>query len=554
MSKILWTALCISLTVPGMVFKLASRATANPVSADVSSQSQFLTEQAPAISESQSSGNAKTSSTELLSTDFSIDPLEQVTSVSQLSDVQPTDWAFQALQSLVERYGCIAGYPDGTFKGNRAATRYELAAALNACLDQVSDKFATKEDLATVKALQEEFKAELAILKGRVDGLEARTATLEAQQFSTTTKLQGLVVFAGQYGDQVGTKGVDSRATAIGRVRLYFNTSFKGDDLLSIGFETGNGGNDFFSDFGLATTNPAPFNKPTPEIINLGGIVYVGSGPDVSLLLLSYTFKPTKNLAITVGPVLRPSDYIDNNSYSSDETSDFSTSFLIKNRLILTSAIDGPGGAGAVFDWNIGGGPFTLRGLYMAAAATTFAGNPDIDGDGTPDPINGGLFGDPYQATAELEYAKSFGKDDKNNVAVRLQYTRASTFNLHQNVLGINTEATFGKFGIFGRYGISINPKFGDADLFGNNNNIQTWMAGVALKDLLIPSSSLSFAVGQPFIAPGSQPTETNFEAFYRFPINDNITVTPAVMVITNPFNSDTNTVIQGLVRATFSF
>lgn len=59
----------------------------------------------------------------------------QVTSVSQLSDVQPTDWAFQALQSLVERYGCIAGYPDGTFRGNRAATRYELAAALNACLD-----------------------------------------------------------------------------------------------------------------------------------------------------------------------------------------------------------------------------------------------------------------------------------------------------------------------------------------------------------------------------------------------------------------------------------
>jgi len=52
--------------------------------------------------------------------------LEQVTSVSQLSDVQPTDWAFQALQSLVERYGCIAGYPDGTYRGNRALTRYGL--------------------------------------------------------------------------------------------------------------------------------------------------------------------------------------------------------------------------------------------------------------------------------------------------------------------------------------------------------------------------------------------------------------------------------------------
>ncbi|TAF12554.1 MAG: S-layer homology domain-containing protein, partial [Nostocales cyanobacterium] len=60
------------------------------------------------------------------------DGMGQVTSVSQFSDVQPTDWAFQALQSLVERYGCIAGYPNGTYRGNRALTRYEFAAGLNA--------------------------------------------------------------------------------------------------------------------------------------------------------------------------------------------------------------------------------------------------------------------------------------------------------------------------------------------------------------------------------------------------------------------------------------
>ncbi len=91
----------------------------------------------------------------------------QVTSVSQLSDVRPTDWAFQALQSLVERYGCIAGYPDGTFRGNRAMTRYEFAAGLNACLDKVSElirggtgNFATRDDLAALQRLQEEFAAE----------------------------------------------------------------------------------------------------------------------------------------------------------------------------------------------------------------------------------------------------------------------------------------------------------------------------------------------------------------------------------------------------------
>jgi hypothetical protein len=43
----------------------------------------------------------------------------QVTSISQFSDVRPTDWAYQALSNLIERYGCVAGYPDGTYKGQR---------------------------------------------------------------------------------------------------------------------------------------------------------------------------------------------------------------------------------------------------------------------------------------------------------------------------------------------------------------------------------------------------------------------------------------------------
>ncbi len=72
--------------------------------------------------------------------------LAQVTSVNQLSDVKPTDWAFQALQSLIQRYGCIAGYPDGTYRGNRALTRYEFAAGLNACLDKVLEEMSSDAD------------------------------------------------------------------------------------------------------------------------------------------------------------------------------------------------------------------------------------------------------------------------------------------------------------------------------------------------------------------------------------------------------------------------
>ena len=127
--------------------------------------------------------------------------IEQVTSVSQLGDVQPTDWAFQALQSLVERYGCIAGYPDGTYRGNRAITRYEFAAGVNACLDKIresiaksTESLAKRDDLIKLQKLQEEFAAEIATIRGRVDVLEARTSELEANQFSTTTKLSGFTI------------------------------------------------------------------------------------------------------------------------------------------------------------------------------------------------------------------------------------------------------------------------------------------------------------------------------------------------------------------------
>ncbi|KAM3104395.1 iron uptake porin, partial [Phormidesmis sp. 146-33] len=170
----------------------------------------------------------------------------QVTSVSQLSDVRPTDWAFQALQSLVERYGCIAGYPDKTYRGNRALTRFEFAAGLNACLDRVNELIAAatadlvkKEDLATLQKLQEEFAAELATLRGRVDALEARTTTLEKQQFSTTTKLAGEAIFA--VTDEFGVDGTNGNNTVFqNRVRLALNTSFTGKDLLVTRLAAGN--------------------------------------------------------------------------------------------------------------------------------------------------------------------------------------------------------------------------------------------------------------------------------------------------------------------------
>ncbi len=220
--------------------------------------------------------------------------INQVTNVSQLDDVQPTDWAYEALRNLVERYGCIAGYPNGTFRGNRAMTRYEFAAGLNACLEQINQLIAEstanlatnpQQDLETIKRLSDEFKTELAALRQRIDAVEERTAILESQQFSTTTKMNGEAIFAivsGFGGDPPGgcrdvnltignlpTNVIncgnrnDANPTApddpatntafVHLVRIGLQTSFTGKDVLRTFLTTGNFNNGGF-------TNPESFN------------------------------------------------------------------------------------------------------------------------------------------------------------------------------------------------------------------------------------------------------------------------------------------------------
>jgi hypothetical protein len=101
--------------------------------------------------------------------------MAQVTSVKQLSDVQPTQWSYQAITNLVERYGCVAGYPNGTFQPGQPATRAELAALTNACLDRISE-FQSAADAALAAALRAEFAKEIGATNARVTALEVAAA------------------------------------------------------------------------------------------------------------------------------------------------------------------------------------------------------------------------------------------------------------------------------------------------------------------------------------------------------------------------------------------
>jgi hypothetical protein len=252
-------------------------ASSTVISAILWTSSGVLAEEIPANNQLQTDTNS-----EQLNINNQQKVISQVTSVSQLSDVQPNDWAFQALQSLVERYGCVAGYPNGTFRGNRALSRYEFAAGLNACLDRVNELIATatadlttKQDLATIQKLQNDFSAELATLKGRVDTVEAKTADLEANQFSTTTKLQGQVVAVVSgvvSGDKVGTNNITNKNTTLGaRTRLELVTSFTGKDTLFTRLESNN-----INSFGLNTTEgKLSFASGTPNNnVSIGALSY----------------------------------------------------------------------------------------------------------------------------------------------------------------------------------------------------------------------------------------------------------------------------------------
>ncbi|HAJ58431.1 MAG TPA: S-layer protein [Cyanobacteria bacterium UBA8543] len=489
-----------------------------------------------------------------------------VTPVSQLKDVQPSDWAFQALQFLSDRYSVITGYPDGTFRGNRAMTRYEFAAALNQTLERLNALIAqgstspvSRDDLATLQRLTEEFTAELATLRSRVDGLEARTDKLEVNQFSTTTKLTGQVIFALTGGGFSGDSLRDSSAsriidvtgreiatknpntTFIYRAALDLNTSFSGTDLLKIRLDIGsNGPND----------NAAGFLEPT-----LGSVLDFSAKPPVEKFGLSrlyYTFSPSKDLTLSLGPRISLTDYVGLNSYANLSFLDFSTQALINNYILFP--VQGLG-AGAVVTWNPGKGAFTVLAAYMASSANEPG---SVDSSFVPGifPLgyilypngrsNRGLFGDPHQGVVELQYAPS------KAFALRLQYAGGNVLDGRFDVFGVNFELALSEqIAFFGRYGYG---KYEDT-AFGDITP-SSWMAGIAFPDLFVSGAKSGIAVGQPFIASElGNATQTNFEAFYNFPVSNNIRITPLVQIIVNPANQEDNgTIFTGTLRTVFSF
>jgi hypothetical protein len=482
--------------------------------------------------------------------------MAQVTSVSQFSDVQPTDWAFQALQSLVERYGCIAGYPNGTYRGNRALTRYEFAAGLNACLDRVNELIATatadivsREDLATLQRLQEEFSAELATLRGRVDALEARTAELEANQFSTTTKLNGEVIFAfsDAFGNAIDGTDLDSSAdntTFTDRVRLNFDSSFTGKDKLRVR---------------LQARNVTRYDNVTgTDMARLG---FDGEdNNDFDIGELWYEFPLSDVLRVKVDAV---DAELNDNIDTFNPAFESSGSGAISRYGRFSPIYRQGGGAGLTLTF-APKSPISASVAYLA--------------DENSNPSSGrGVFDGNFTAVGQVSFkpSKAFG--------VGLTYARRYQ----------NQEGGVSLFSSTGS--VLANQPFGDFATTSNNYGIQAlvsptskialsgwagyseatakagpnqgddaemfyWAAALAFRDIGAKGSTLGVIFGQPPKVTDSDlaeddDTSYHLEGLYKLPINDNIAITPGILVIFNPeHDNDNDTIYVGTLRTTFKF
>ena len=452
---------------------------------------------------------------------------EQVTSVNQLSDVQPTDWAYQALSNLVERYGCVAGYANGTFGGGRAMTRYEAAALLNACLDRVT------ENTDELKRLADEFRNELTTLQGRVDGLETVVGSLGATQFSTTTKLRGEANFVlGNVDGYQAKDGTVTHAAFNYDLRLNLDTSFTGKDLLRTRLRSANfSSNPFGSSSSLFKLDKA--DNTSSEV-----------GNNVVIDRLFYQFPAFNNKAtLTAGAAVRnteiawvPSAY--------------------KSGILDFFAVAGTPG---VYNKATGAGFGVQYGKKGLIAGVNYVAQNGSDSET-------GVFDE----TGALNTLAQIGYRGTNyGIAFGYRYgtegTRVRTYNgidgasgtlvpgQTSNGYALNAYWEPEKSGIIP----AISAGYGWNTVSGTASDAtdsQSWFAGLQWADVIARGNSAGIAIGQ---APTGEDLEksTLLEIFYKYQVSDNISVTPAIFYASdNQRLADNSSNWGGVVQTTFKF
>jgi hypothetical protein len=437
-------------------------------------------------------------------------------------------------------------------------TRYEAAALLNACLDRISE--VTDE----LKRLMKEFEKELAVLRGRVDGLEAKVGELEANQFSTTTKLKGIATFvvgANSYGGSSDLLVDEARALQGATVfnydvRLIFDTSFTGKDLLRTTLRAGN-----FAD--------SAFGGPVVGLnsLEVGFEEGCGTGTDcgdvVAINRLFYQFPIGSNFTATIGGRVRQDDMLAMwpSVYPADTVLDIFTYAGAPGTYSLNL------GAGAGLWWKSGN--WSVSANYVSANGDN--GNPSEGGIGTSGAeqtgtVQIGYGGENFGLAAAYTYANGYGLYGGNATPLTLVGYGLSD---SVNSVGISGYWQPSNSGLIPSIsaGWGINSHSSDIAVV-DGAQTQSWYVGLQWADAFIKGNALGMAVGQPtfFTKSGDddviRPNDGNYawEWWYKFQVTDNISVTPALFYLSAPLgqvqkvNGESFNNFGGLVKTTFKF
>ena len=514
--------------------------------------------------------------------------LSQVTDVNQLRDVEPTAWAYEALKSLVERYGCIVGYPDRTFRGNRALSRWEFAAGLNACMNTMErllqeNVAVLREDLDKLKRLAQDFSAELAAMGARVDNLESRVSYLEDHQFSTTTKLFGVATMyvAGAAGNRTATSNIitdqgiktlrpaaqiQRQATLQYSTLLSLTTSFSGTDSLSVD---------------LWTSNLTPFSSSifgfTPNVTgtNMSRLSFDAPPNNNSLAIadLIYKFRPFENLSVfidAVGGEVSGELLTSTQPFATLAPYTVSISRFGRFDPIYYQTLARPGiaanykfndqlsfGAGFYGDFDSGNPQTGLFNGGNAAIAQLAYFPTDTLGmtlvyvrSYNPAGVGVTVSGQTGSLYAEQPFGTNFippGTVGNPNPAPASIATSAdhATFGFGWRAL---PELAFtGDIGFAFAHAEQANPAFNVNR--GDSATIFEWNFGLSLIDLFGQGNVGSLMVGNPYrvISQGSSglrpegDTAWHIEAAYKYNLNNNISVQPGFLVVIHPENNNSN-------------
>ncbi|MBT65585.1 MAG: porin, partial [Synechococcus sp. NP17] len=443
-----------------------------------------------------------------------------------------------------------------------------------------------------LKRLMKEFEKELAILKGRVDGLEARVGELEATQFSTTTKLKSKATFViggvnasgdSQSGipfNKSGKGGADAYNKEFGALTfnynydLFLDTSFTGKDLLRTKLRAGNFNNSVFSG---------------NNGVNLTGLnIAFGSDDIIKVDRLFYKFPVGNSFTFIAGAKARNTE-----------------------SLAMWPSVYTKGGAAILDYYAVAGVP----GVYNKATGQLIGaywkqkvdkGRPNLsvsvnyvtgnkEGNNS-NPSEGGFMTDnsaasllaqlgwgngQYGVAAAYRYGQcnsnfrkvtSFVQNDKSNLGCKSKDLRNER---SSNSYALNAYWQPKDSGFIPSVSIgwSINTINGKRIVDGTYTNSQSWFTGLKWDDAFMDGNALGFAVGQPTFATalegGDTPFDGNyvFELYYNFQVTDNIAVTPALFYLSRPMGQNTQNlkangtgydgqfnVFGGLIQTTFTF